>query len=270
MSADDTTPEPPLRYDVEDGVATITLNRPGAMNSLDTQTKDLLLETVLRAADDASVRCVVLTGSGRAFCVGQDLREHVTDIASKSLEEVWSTVERHYWPTVLAIATMDKPVIAAVNGIAAGAGMSLALACDLRIAADTAAFNTAFTAIGLSCDTGGSWTLPRLIGPTKAMEMLLMPRSVTAAEALEIGLVTSVVAAADLAQTVGTLAATLAKGPTRAYAAVKQSVAFAATHPLAETLEFEAKMMAWTGGSTDHRNAVESFVAKEEPTFEGS
>jgi 2-(1,2-epoxy-1,2-dihydrophenyl)acetyl-CoA isomerase len=171
---------------------------------------------------------------------------------------------------VLTIAAMAKPVIAAVNGVAAGAGLSLAIACDLRIAADTAKFNTAFTAIGLSCDTGSSWTLPRLVGPTKAMEMLLRPRSMDAAEALACGLVTSVVPADELAETAQRLAARLASGPTLAYAAVKQSIQYSATHDLAAAVAYEARMMAWTGGSTDHRNAVESFVAKREPTFEGS
>ena len=267
---DDSRATPPVRYDVSAGVATITLDRPDAMNSLDTATKDALLAAVRDAAADDEVRCVVITGTGRAFSVGQDLREHITNITEKSLEEVWSTVERHYGPIALGVATMDKPVIAAVNGVAAGAGMSIVLACDLRIGADTAAFNTAFTGIALSCDTGSSWTLPRLVGPTKAMELLLMPRTVDATEALALGLLTSMVPAADLADEVGRLAAKLATGPTRAYAAVKRSVAFAATHPLADALAFEAEMMAWTGGSADHRNAVKSFVAKEKPTFEGA
>ena len=270
MSSDATTAEPPVRYDVAGAIATITLNRPQAMNSLDTPTKELLLETVLRAAADPAVRCVVLTGSGRAFCVGQDLREHVDNLATQTVDQVWSTVERHYAPTVLAIHSMDKPVIAAVNGVAAGAGMSLALACDVRIAADTASFNTAFTAIGLSCDTGISWTLPRLVGTTKAMDLLLMPRKIDSAEALAIGLLTSVVPAAELTEAVGALAARLASGPTRAYAAVKRSVSYAATRPLDEVVAFEGTMMAWTGDSTDHRNAVASFVAKQEPTFEGT
>jgi len=270
MSSDETTTEQPVRYTVSGGVATITLNRPGAMNSLDTPTKELLLEMVDRAAGDTSVRCVVLTGTGRAFCAGQDLREHAANLSGRSLQEVWSTVERHFAPTARAIAGMDKPVIAAVNGVAAGAGMSLALACDIRVAADSASFNTAFTAIALSCDTGISWTLPRAVGTSRAVELLLMPRRIEADQALEMGLVTAVVPAAELDQTASDLAARLARGPTRAYAAVKQSVAFAATHSLGETLGFEARMMAWTGGSADHRNAVEAFSAKQEPTFEGS
>ncbi len=259
----------PVTYDVTEQVATITLARPEDMNSLDTQTKDALLKAVQRAAGDDDVRCVVLTGTGRAFCVGQDLREHVANISTQSIEEVWSTVDRHYTPISLGLATMEKPVIAAVNGVAAGAGMSIALACDLRLAADTAGFNTAFTAIGLSCDTGASWSLPRLVGPTKAMELLLTPRTVDAQEALVLGLVNRVVPAADLAVEAATLASALAQGPTLAYASVKASLAYSATHPLAESLAFESRMMARTGGSADHRNAVDAFVAKEKPTFEG-
>jgi 2-(1,2-epoxy-1,2-dihydrophenyl)acetyl-CoA isomerase len=270
LMVEQTTDASPVRYDVAGAVATITLNRPDAMNSLDTPTKELLLDAVQRAAADVAVRCVVVTGTGRAFCVGQDLREHVKNRSEQSLDEVWSTVERHYAPTVLAIATMDKPVIAALNGVAAGAGMSLALACDFRVAADTASFNTAFTAIALSCDTGISWTLPRLVGSAKALELLLMPSKINAEEAQRIGLLTSVVPGADLAAEVEALATRLAAGPTRAYAAVKRSVAFSATHALDEAVRLEAQMMAWTGGSADHGNAVDAFMAKQEPRFQGS
>lgn len=270
MSGNETSAGPPIRYDVVAAVATITLNRPETMNSLDTATKDSLLAAVRRAADDTAVRCVVITGTGRAFCVGQDLGEHSANIAAQSLDEVWSTVEKHYAPIALGIATMDKPVIAAVNGVAAGAGMSIALACDWRVAADTAGFNTAFTGIGLSCDTGSSWTLPRLVGPTKAMELLLWPRTVKAEEALSIGLVNWLFPADTLAVEAAGLASRLAAGPTVAYASVKHSVNYAASHSLEESLAFEARMMALTGGTADHRHAVTSFVAKEKPTFEGS
>jgi 2-(1,2-epoxy-1,2-dihydrophenyl)acetyl-CoA isomerase len=160
-------------------------------------------------------------------------------------------------------------VIAAVNGVAAGAGASLAFLCDFRLVADTAGFNTAFTGIGLSCDTGASWTLPRLVGHDKALELLMMPRTVAAAEALELGMATRVVPADDLAGEVSALAGTLAQGPTLAYGAVRRSVGFGATHSLADTLAFEGEMMARTGSSTDHHNAVKSFVGKEKPTFQG-
>lgn len=259
----------PLEYSVEAAVATITLHRPESMNSLDDATKDALLSALQAAGADQDVRCVVVTGNGRAFCVGQDLREHAANLTTMASDELWSTVGRHFAPVALTLATMDKPVIAGINGVAAGAGFSIALACDIRIAADTAGFNTAFTGIGLSCDTGISWTLQRVVGSGRALELLLMPRTVTAAEALDLGLVTKVVPAAELAGEVAGLARTLAAGPTVAYASVKKSVGYAATHGLEEALAFEATMMARTGATSDHRRAVEAFLAKQRPTFGG-
>jgi 2-(1,2-epoxy-1,2-dihydrophenyl)acetyl-CoA isomerase len=188
----------PVTYDVTEGVATITLNRPDAMNSLDVATKEALRDAVTTAADDEGVRAVVLTGSGRAFCVGQDLKEHVQILQSGDTSALFDTVPKHYNPIVQAVATMPKPVIAAVNGVAAGAGASLAFACDFRVLADTAGFNLAFTGIALSCDTGASWTLPRLVGRAKAIELLYFPRTIPAAEAEELGLATRVVSADDL------------------------------------------------------------------------
>src|SRR3954470_6949977 len=196
-------------YDVTDGVATIRLDRPEAMNSLDIATKELLRETVLHAADDAAARCVVLTGSGRAFCTGQDLKEHIQLLQSGSSDALFTTVEKHYNPIVTALASMEKPVVAAVNGVAAGAGASLAFACDLRIVAETAGFNLAFANVALSCDTGSSFTLQRLVGKAKAIELLYFPRTVAAEEALELGLATRVVPTAELADEVRTLAARL-------------------------------------------------------------
>lgn len=269
VDPDDNTSSSAVTYDVQAGVATLTLTRAEAMNSLDTATKEQLLAAVRRAAADTEARCVVITGTGRAFCVGQDLREHVDNLAGMPLEEVWATVDEHYTPIAHTIATMPKPVVAAVNGVAAGAGMAIALACDWRVAADSASFTTAFTGVGLSCDTGSSWTLPRLVGRGKAMELLLWPRSVTAAEALEIGLVNWVFPSDRLADEVADIAARLAAGPTLAFAAVKEAVQYAATHSLDEALAFESKLMARTGGSADHRNAVQSFVAKEKPTYSG-
>ena len=258
-----------VRYDVADGVGTITLNRPEAMNALDTPTKVALRDTVLAAAEDDAVRCVVLTGTGRAFCVGQDLKEHIGLLEANDLEALWSTVPVHFAPIAMALAEMPKPVIASLNGVAAGAGASMAFACDFRVVADTAGFNLAFTGIALSCDTGISWTLPRLIGRAKATELLYFPRTVPAAEAMTLGLATSVVPAAELASATAELAAKLANGPTVAYGSVRQSLAYSASHTLAEALQFEAEKMQLTGGTEDHRNAVVSFVAKEKPTFQG-
>ncbi|MGZ6804019.1 MAG: enoyl-CoA hydratase/isomerase family protein [Nocardioidaceae bacterium] len=263
------TTDQPVRYETVDGVATITLDRPEAMNSLDIATKVALRDAVTAAAEDEAVRCVVLTGTGRAFCVGQDLKEHIKILDSGDDSALFATVPEHYNPIVHAVATMPKPVVAAVNGVAAGAGASLAFACDFRILADTAGFNLAFSGIALSCDTGASWTLPRLVGRAKALELLYFPRTLSAAESEELGLATKVVPAAELAAETGALAARLAAGPTVSYGAIRRSVQHSAGHGLASSLEFEAEMMALTGATADHRNAVAAFVAKEKPVFEG-
>jgi 2-(1,2-epoxy-1,2-dihydrophenyl)acetyl-CoA isomerase len=259
----------PVRLDVEDGVATITLARPEAMNSLDVATKEALRDTVTQVAEDAAVRCVVLTGTGRAFCVGQDLKEHVQLLQDGTSDALFRTVPEHYNPIAATLVTMPKPVIAAVNGVAAGAGCSLAFAADFRLLADTAGFNLAFTGIALSCDTGSSWTLPRLVGRAKALELLYFPRTIPAAEALELGLATRVVPAAELATEAAELATRLAAGPTVAYGAVRRAVTYSAEHDLQASLAFEGELMALTGATRDHREAVAAFVAKERPTFEG-
>ena len=259
----------PVLLDVTDGIATVTLNRPDAMNSLDIATKVLLLEIVRTVAEDAAVRCVVLTGTGRAFCTGQDLKEHVQLLESGGSEQLFSTVEDHYNPIVTALAEMPKPVVAAVNGVAAGAGASLAFACDFRVLADTAGFNLAFANVGLSCDTGASYHLPLLVGRAQAMELLYFPRTIKADEAQTLGLATKVVPGDALSGEVTTLARRLADGPTVALGAIRRSVAHSAGHSLRESLEFEGSMMQLTGSTEDHRAAVAAFVAKEKPNFRG-
>lgn len=254
--------------EVTDAVATVTFNRPDSMNALDIATKNVLLATLMQVAEDSAVRCVVLTGVGRAFSVGQDLREHVALLSTRD-QSLWSTVPNHYNPIVELLATMNKPVIAAINGVAAGAGASFAFAADLRIMADTGGFNLAFAGIALSCDSGASWTLPQLIGTARAKELLMFPRTVPAAEALELGMVNRVVSEAELPVVVGELARSLAAGPTLAYGAIRRSVAFSAGHPLSESLAQEAEQMAVTGASGDHAAAVAAFLAKEKPTFQG-
>lgn len=258
----------PVVLELEGGVATVRLNRPEAMNSLDNATKDALLATLRSVAQDPAARVVVLTGTGRAFCVGQDLKEHVAGLRDGS-GELGATVREHYNPIVTLVATMDKPVVAALNGVAAGAGASLAFAADFRLLADTASFNLAFTGIALSCDTGSSWTLPRLVGVAKAKELLLLGGTIRADEADRLGLATRVVPAAELPAATAELAGRLAAGPTIAYGSVRRAVGFAASHDLAESLENERELMARTGATQDHRDAVEAFLAKEQPTFHG-
>ena len=258
-----------ITYDVDGHKATITLNRAEAMNSLDVALKEALRDTVRQVAEDPAVRCVVLTGSGRAFCVGQDLKEHRAGLEGDDSVPLSSTVEEHYNPTVSALASMPKPVVAALNGVAAGAGASLAFACDLRVLADTAGFNLAFAGIALSCDTGASWTLPRLVGRAKAIELLYFPRTLDAATSLDLGLATQVVPAAQLSDTVRELAVRLAAGPTVALGSMRQAVQFSSSHDLEESLAFEAEKMALTGATADHRAAVDAFVQKQKPVFQG-
>jgi len=259
----------PVLLDLTDGVATITLNRPDAMNSLNVATKELLLATVRQVAEDDAARCVVLTGTGRAFCTGQDLKEHIGLLNNGGSDQLFRTVDEHYNPIVSALAGMAKPVIAKVNGVAAGAGASLSFACDLRIVADSAGFNLAFANVALSCDTGASYHLPMLVGRAKAMELLYFPRTVRAEEALELGLANQVVPAEELDGVVADLAARLAAGPTVALGSMRHSVYQAAGSSFAEALELESQMMQRTGATSDHAAAVAAFVAKQKPVFEG-
>jgi 2-(1,2-epoxy-1,2-dihydrophenyl)acetyl-CoA isomerase len=256
-----------VRYDVDAGVATITLDRPDALNALTVEMKLALREAVERAAGDDSVRAVVLTGAGRGFCVGQDLREHADGLAAGDTD--LTTVVEHYNPIVTALTSLPKPVVAAVNGMAAGAGASLAFACDFRLAADNAAFLMAFARVGLGPDTGASWTLQRLVGYGRAMAMLMLAEPVTAQQALDMGLVNGVVAAEDLPAAAAELAGKLAAGPTVAYAGIKHALAVAATGDLAAALAAEAEVQARCGRTQDHRHATEAFLAKQPVTFTG-
>ncbi|WP_327184959.1 enoyl-CoA hydratase/isomerase family protein [Streptomyces sp. NBC_01334] len=256
-------------YEVSDGLATITLNRPEAMNALNVATKVALRDAVQSAAADDAVRAVLLTAAGeRAFCVGQDLKEHIGLLAEGSTQ-VMSTVAEHYNPIVRALTEAPKPVVAAVNGVAAGAGFGFALAADYRVVADTASFNTSFAGVALTADSGVSWTLPRVIGPGRAADLLLFPRSITAQEAHELGIANRVVPAASLRTAAEQLARMLAEGPTVAYAAIKEAMAFGSSHSLAETLNREDELQTRAGASEDHAIAVRAFVNKEEPKYLG-
>ncbi|MET9802212.1 enoyl-CoA hydratase-related protein [Streptomyces sp. NPDC006368] len=255
-------------YEVSDGLATITLNRPDAMNALSIDTKVALRDALHAAGDDTAVRAVLLTATGRAFCVGQDLKEHVTLLAEDP-GKTMSTVREHYNPIVRAITGMPKPVVAGVNGVAAGAGLGFALAADYRVVADTASFNTSFAGVALTADSGVSWTLPRVVGPGRAADLLFFPRSITAREAYELGIANRLVPAADLAREAASVARTLAEGPTVAYAALKESLAYGTAHTLDEALDKEDELQTKAGASQDHGIAVEAFLAKQKPRYVG-
>jgi 2-(1,2-epoxy-1,2-dihydrophenyl)acetyl-CoA isomerase len=257
-----------LLIDRAGGVATLTLNRPDTMNSLSIALKQELVTAVEEVSRDDSVRAVVLTGSGRGFCVGQDLREHVALLGANDPAPL-NTVIEHYNPIVLGLATMGKPVIAAVNGMAAGAGAGIAFACDFRFAAKTAGFLLAFANVGLTLDSGVSWTLPRLIGSARAIALALLAEPISADAALDMGLVNAVVEPGHVLPAAQELAARLAAGPTAAYAAIKASIAYAAGSTLAQSLAKEAELQTAMGNTADHRNATAAFVAKQKPVFTG-
>lgn len=256
-----------VRYELRDGIATITLNRPDALNSLTVEAKVALINALDKAKSDSTARAVVLTGAGRGFCAGQDLREHAAGLESG--HGLSGTVEAHYNPIVLGITRMPKPTIAAVNGVAAGAGAAFAFACDLRVASERATFAMAFTQVGLGPDSGASWTLQRLVGRGRATELLMLAEPIDAAKALELGLVNRVVPGDELAETAHALAERLAKGPTAAYHAVRQALDFAATSDLPGALQQEAALQNRLATTNDHRAATFAFVRKERPVFQG-
>jgi 2-(1,2-epoxy-1,2-dihydrophenyl)acetyl-CoA isomerase len=243
----------------------ITLDRPAALNALDHGLKGELLAAIGEVARDPEVRVVVLTGAGRAFCAGQDLKEPVERLSGSYAAEV----RQFYNPIVTALRRLEKPVVAAVNGVAAGAGASLALACDLRIAAESASFLFTFGRVGLVPDTGATWFLPRLVGLGRAMELLLTGEALTAARALEWGLVNRVVPDESLMAEATALAETLAAAAPRALALTKRALARSLELGLEAALDHEAWLQGVAGRTEDHREGLAAFLEKRPPIFRG-
>ncbi len=254
-----------LRLDVEGGIATLTLDRPEALNALTIPVKVALLDALATVAADPTVRAVILTGAGRAFCAGQDLAERAASDASPLDVEL----RDRYEPIVRAMVALDRPIIAAINGVAAGAGASLALACDLRIAATSARFVLAFGRIGLVPDSGATWFLPRVVGSARAAEMALLNTPIDAAEALRVGLVSRVVPDADLLEAAREMATTLAAGPPRAIAATKRLLATAWTTDLESAFAAERAAQGELGATRDHGEGLAAFREKRPPRFTG-
>lgn len=258
------TPDTVLRS-AADGVLTLTLNRPDALNALTVEMKEALLAALKDAARDKSVRVVILTGAGRAFSAGQDLKERQGADAA----DLGTELRARYNPIILAMRRLEKPIIGAVNGVAAGAGVSLALACDIRIAAENASFIEAFGRIGLVPDSGSTWFLPRLVGPARAAEMVLTTDPVDAAAAERIGLVNRVVPADRLMDETNALAARLAMAAPIALALAKRALNRALESSLEDALEFEAQLQSIAGRSADHAEGVAAFVEKRPAAFRG-
>jgi 2-(1,2-epoxy-1,2-dihydrophenyl)acetyl-CoA isomerase len=250
---------------LDGGVLTLTLNRPDALNSFTVELKEALLAALKDAARDEKVRVLIVTGAGRAFSAGQDLKERQDPGAA----DLGTELRARYNPIILAMRRLEKPIIGAINGVAAGAGLSLALACDIRLAADTASFIEVFGRVGLVPDTGSSWFLPRLVGYARAAEMAFTADPVDAATAERIGLVNRVVPAADLLTEAQALAARLASAAPLALGLAKRALNRALEANLEQALEFEAQLQAIAGRSGDYKEGVAAFVEKRPPKFEG-
>ncbi len=260
-----------IRLEVEAGVATLTLNRPDRLNAFDeTMHAELrhAIGMVAKGRAAGSVRVLVVTGAGRAFCAGQDLSDR-TVLPGATAPDLGLTIERHYKPLVLALRALEVPVIAAVNGVAAGAGANLALACDLVFAARSASFVQAFCKLGLIPDSGGTWVLPRLVGPARALGLALLGDRLPAEQAAAWGLIWRCVDDGELMAVVAQAAGQLAQGPTLGYALTKRAMLAGSGQDLAAQLDLERDLMRECGRSDDYREGVAAFMEKRSPRFVG-
>lgn len=256
---------PPLIHEREDGIATLRFNRPKSLNAIDVEMADALLVAVKALHADASVRAIVLTGVGKGFMAGGDLATMRTDPVGGSAALLGPLNQ-----AVNQLAQINAPIIAQVHGVAAGAGVSLMLHADFVLAADDARFNLAYINLGTNCDVGASWTLPRLVGMRRALEIAMLGQTMDATEAQRIGLINRVVPAAALETETRALALRLAVGPTLAYGAMKRLMRTSFDHSLSEQLAAEANAFAASAGTRDFGVGVEAFFAKEKPQFTGT
>jgi 2-(1,2-epoxy-1,2-dihydrophenyl)acetyl-CoA isomerase len=256
-----------ILFEVRDGAAWVRLNRPDRLNALTSHLAEEVMDVLGTAASDDAIRCLVVTGEGRGFSAGQDL----TEFQARGVEsmDIAEHLRSGYNRMIRQIVALPKPVIAGVNGVAAGAGLSLALACDVRVASDAASFVQAFVKIGLVPDSGGNWLLPRAVGYARALEMSISGRKVDAEEALRIGLVHRVVAADDFAAELEAAAGSYAGAATRAIGATKRLMTESLGRTLEQTLEAEAEEQAAMAGSADFIEGVSAFLDKRPPSFTG-
>ena len=254
-----------IQRESAEGVLTITLNRPDALNSFTLEMKEALLAALKDAARDREVRALVLTGAGRAFSAGQDLKER----QGPNVADLGTELRVRYNPIILAMRRLEKPIVGAINGVAAGAGISIALACDVIFASDKASFTEAFSRVGLVPDTGSTWFLPRLVGPARAAEMMFTGDALDAATAERIGLVNRVVPSDELIAEATAFAQRLAKSAPIALALAKRALNRGYEMNLEETLDYEAQLQSIAGRSADHAEGVAAFVEKRLANFKG-
>ncbi len=259
----------PLTLEHDGPLAVITLDRPDVLNAFDEALTTALASAVTETANDAAIRAVVITGAGRAFSAGQDLRDRALMVEAGKDLHLGDELRRRYHPVIAAIRAMRKPVIAAVNGVVAGAGLGIAVACDVRVATASATFRAAWGRVGLVPDAGSAYFLPRLVGFGRAMDMILTGEPVSADEALRIGLATRVWPDADFAGEWRAYARTLAAGATEAFALSKEGLSASWNHDLAGFLEIEAGLQDRAGRTRDYAEGVKAFTAKRRAEFEG-
>jgi 2-(1,2-epoxy-1,2-dihydrophenyl)acetyl-CoA isomerase len=257
-----------IRFECADGVARITLDRPDRLNSFTTQMHEELRDALRRVASDASARVLLLTGAGRGFCAGQDLADRAVAPGDAPID-LGASIENNYRPLVCALRDLPLPVVCAVNGVAAGAGANVALACDLVIATRSASFIQAFCRIGLIPDAGGTFFLPRLVGNARAMGLALLGDKLTAEQAEAWGLIWKCVDDEQLAPTVDTLLQHLAQAPTGGLAAIKRAVHASGDNSLEQQLALERDVQRTLGQSADYREGVAAFLEKRPPRFTG-
>jgi 2-(1,2-epoxy-1,2-dihydrophenyl)acetyl-CoA isomerase len=258
-----------LRLERDGALAVITLDRPDVLNAFDEPLTSALRSAIDEVARDAAVRAVVITGAGRAFSAGQDLRDRAMKIDGGGELHLGDELRRRYHPVIAAIRTMRKPVIAAVNGVVAGAGLGVAAACDVRVASGSAVFRAAWSRVGLVPDAGSAFFLPRLVGWGRAMDMILTGEAVSADEALRIGLVTRVWPDAQFAAGWREYARALAAGATEAYALSKEGLNAAWDRDFSSFLDLESSLQDRAGRTRDYAEGVRAFTSKRPPKFEG-
>ncbi|MDQ4143581.1 MAG: enoyl-CoA hydratase-related protein [Actinomycetota bacterium] len=258
-----------LDYEVGDGVAVLTLNRPEVLNAFDDELGTEAVEAVRKASSDESVRCIVITGAGRAFSSGEDLGALAAGYEAGDVPALGRTLVDRYNPLIRAVQGAPKPVVAAVNGVAAGAGASLALACDFRIASEHAKLVLAFIKVGLVPDSGAVWFLANMVGTARAWELAATGSPVNGDEALRLGLFTKLVPADEFESSWRAFASDLAAGPTRAYVLTKRLVHGAPDRSLDDQLDEEVSAQTEAGGTADHLEGVQAFLAKRRPHFKG-
>jgi len=257
-----------ILYRSADGIARITLNRPDRLNSFTSSMHEELRDALAKVASDETARVVLLTGAGRGFCAGQDLSDRAVAPGSAPVD-LGASIESNYRPLVLGLRNLALPVVCAVNGVAAGAGANIALACDIVIAARSASFIQAFCKIGLVPDSGGTYFLPRLIGTARAMGLAMLGDKLTAEQAEQWGLIWKCVDDAQLGSTVDALLAQLAQAPTRGLAAIKRAIYGSSSVALADALTVERDLQRELGYSEDYREGVDAFLNKRPPQFKG-